>query len=278
MIRFFFAVIAPVLLIACNNHSQTESSTRLADTAAMSVKADSAIVYPAVKDSSTLMVKQRNGKTVSYYAYKKVFQEEASFTQPAFTYKDIDSDGNNEIVVDHYTGGAHCCDVSTILTRTAGNEMKEVFDFTGGTTINKDTVQISFFEALGYFHTCYACGIDYPRDIAPTASFIYNSGKFSYVVKNGSVNEEIDANLKAITVNGIPDKDSRDETGFDNGTRKAIAYNIVAFYYNNERDIALTKNLFEKYYTHKDKALIWKDLADAINGFDSDIKQGINLR
>ncbi|RYY68564.1 MAG: hypothetical protein EOO13_11955 [Chitinophagaceae bacterium] len=277
MKRYFFAVIAPLLFLACNN-SQMEGSSQLSDSTTKVIKAVSPVVYSSVVDSSKLMVIQRDGKTVSYYAYKKVFQEEASFTQPTFTYKDIDGDGNNEIVVDHYTGGAHCCDVTTILTRSAENEMTEVFDFTGGTTINKDTVQISFFEALGYFHTCYACGIDFPRDIAPTASFLYSNGKFSYVVKNMSINEEIDANLKAITLNGIPDKDSEEESGFDNGTRKAIAYNIVAFYYNNARDINLTKKLFEKYYTHKDKALIWKDLADAINSYDSDIRQGINLR
>lgn len=273
----FLAVL--VLIISCGDRSGDKKDVGVSIADTLLNKIETAPQFSAITDSSKLMVLQRNGKSVSYLAYKNSFIEEASMVQPSFKWEDMDADGNNEITTYSYTGGAHCCDVNTILTRTKENEMTEVLSFTGGTAISKDTVTLSFYEALGYFHTCYACWVDYPKaEVGPKAVLIFKNGKFSFAPTDESTNTDIETNLKGITAKGIPDKDSEESGGFDDGTRKAVAYNIVAWYFNNNRDLNATQQLFNKYYNHKDKATIWKDLTKSISYFDEDIKKGILLQ
>jgi len=155
--------------------------------------------------------------------------------------------------------------------------MEAVLDFMGGTSIAGDTVKLDFFEALGYFHTCYACAVAYPKDAGPVAVLRYKNGKFSFLPADPQLNADIETNLKAITGKGIPDKDPDEESGFDDGTRKAIAFNIVAYYFNNARNIGATQSLFDKYYVHRDKARIWKDISQTIQSFDLTLKKAASL-
>ena len=276
-------IIAPViiamLLIACNTTSTKENSTGISPADSLLNKIENKPSFPAIADSSKLVILKRDGKQVNYQAYIQSFAaEDLMGSTNAFEIRDIDQDGNAELISSHYTGGAHCCDVNTILSRTGEAVMTEVLDYTGGTSISKDTVTISFYEALGYFHTCYACGVDYPKDAGPDASFIFKKGSFSFLPYSQKTDEDCETNIKAIVSKGIPDKDSDEESGHDNGTRKMIAFNLVAYYFNNQRDLAKTKSLFDKYYTHRDKDIIWKDLVKSISYFDEDIKKGIRLQ
>jgi hypothetical protein len=269
---------ALIFLFSCGNKADKKSETGISIADTLLNKIETIPQFAAITDSSKLMVIKRDGKSVTYPAYKKTFVDDASTMQPIFKWEDIDGDGNNEIIISSYTGGAHCCDVNTILNRSGETEMQEVLDFTGGTWISKDTVSLSFFEALGYFHTCYACAIEYPKQVDPTAYLSFKKGKFSFVPASKKMNDDIEMNLKAITAKPIPDKDAADESGFDDGTRKAIAFNIAAYYFNNGRDIKAAQNLFDKYYTHKDKSTIWKDLDRILRAFDEDIRKAVALQ
>ena len=278
MKKYFFSLATIIFFLACNNASKKEVSTNISPSDSSIQKEGPQVNFAAITDSSKLMVLKKDGKTITYPAYKQLFIAEATFTQPSFTQQDIDGDGSKEIVVASYTGGAHCCDVTTILTRTADNEMKEVFDFTGGTYISKDTLTLSFFEALGYFHTCYACAVEYPGNLDAAVRLRFSKGIFSYLPSVEKDNGVIIESLKFLQTKGIPDKDSDGADGFDDGTRKAYAFNLVAYYYNNGRDLVKTKQLFDQYYTHKDKETIWKDLSRYIAGFDEDIKKAAFLQ
>lgn len=278
MKKYLFSLFAIVFFLACRNTPNKETATGLSPADSLLSKEENTTIFPAITDSSKLNIIQRDAKTIPYLAYKQTFLEEGSFTQPSFTQQDIDGDGNKEIVISSYTGGAHCCDVTNILARTADKEMKEVLSFMGGTYISKDTIRLSFFEALGYFHTCYACNVEYPgSSIEPVAGLRFANGKFTFLPSMEEDNNTILKSLQFLQSKGVPDKGAEEEDGFDDGTRKAYAFNIVAYYYNNARDLTKTKQLFYQYYTHKDKEAIWKDLAKYIAGFDEDIKKAAVL-
>ena len=277
MKKYISLLIAAFFFLACNNTSEKEVTTGISPADSLLNKVEIVTGFSAITDSSKLMVVKRNTERILYPAYKNSFEVEREYMQPAFTPKDIDGDGNKEIVTTYYTGGAHCCDVTTILSRTGENEMTEVLDFTGGTYISKDTVTLSFFEALGYFHTCYACGVDYPGNIDPYARFSFSKGKLTFMATSSAGNEAIEKNLQFLQAKGVPDKDSDGADGFDDGTRKAFAFNLVAYYYNNGRNMSLTKKMFDQYYLHKDKETIWRDISKYITGFDKDIEKGVAL-
>jgi len=280
MKRIIFFAITLAFLISCSNKDdkRSEAGISIADT--MLHKVGTVPTFPAITDSGKLMVLQRNGKSISYAGYKKLFTEESYNTemgaQPAFKWLDIDGDGNNEIVTSSYTGGAHCCDVNTILAITGENEMTEVLNFMGGIVISGNSIGLSFSEALGYFHTCYACESD-SFYFVPRARFDYKNGKFSHRV-NDTLNDIVATNLRSIAAKGIPDIDAADDAGFDDGTRKAVAFNIAAYYFNNNRNIKAAQVLFDRYYTHKDKATIWKDLVKYLEGFNKDIEKAVQLQ
>jgi hypothetical protein len=269
-----FTILMALVFNACNSNADKTTSPQNADTANIVQSA----ALPVISDSSKLVVVNRKQEKLSYEAYKKTFEPESPSMQPAFLAKDIDADGNKEIIVNYYTGGAHCCEVTAILSRTGAREMLEVLNFTGGTVISGDTVSLNFYEALGYFHTCYACGLEAPQAVSPTADLLYKNGKFSFLPANAQTNKAIIANLDFIKARGIPNKDTPGDEGFDDGTRKETAINLTAWYFNNGRKISEVKKLFDEYYTHADKEKIWKDLASYLGNFDEDISNGVLLR
>ena len=271
---FFILIFSCGWLAACNSNTNNQT-VRDSKDSGMVKNIDSSQSSPTITDSAKLRILTLKGKNMSYPEYKASFEEDVASMKPSFTLDDIDGDGNKEIVVAYYTGGAHCCDVTTILTKAGENEMKEVMDYTGGTTIAKDTVVLSFSEALGYFHTCYACGIDYPGNIDPTVSLVFGRGGFTFSPGNSKANDDIIKNMAFITSKPIPDKDAEDAGGMDDGTRKAIAFNIVAYYYNNNRQSDAAKKLFDQYYQHRDKADVWADIAKYISNFDEEISKSV---
>jgi len=277
MKKCLFSLFAIIFFLACRNTSNKEARISVSPADSLLNKVENTTSFPVITDSSKLNVIQRNTKIIPYLIYKQTFQEDASFTQPSFTQQDIDGDGNKEIIISSYTGGAHCCDVTNILTRSADTEMKEVLNFMGGTYISEDTVRLSFSEALGYFHTCYACNVEYPCNLDPMVGLRFANGKFAFLPSSEKDNNTILKSLQFLQSKGIPDKGAEGEDGFDDGTRKAYAFNLVAYYYNNDRAITKTKQLFDQYYTHKDKEAIWKDLAKYIAGFDEEIKKAAVL-
>lgn len=269
-----FLFIVVFVSVSCNSTTDKTTARQQADTTA----AEKPGVIAAIADSSKLMIINRKNEKLSYDAYRKTFEPASSSMQPTFTAKDIDADGNNEIVVDYYTGGAHCCQVTTILSRTGETEMTEVLNYTGGTIISGDTVSLDFYEALGYFHTCYACGLENPRAVSPMANFLYKKGTFVSLPANDQTNNAILTNLKFVKSRGIPNKDNPGDDGFDDGTRKEIAINLTAWYFNNGRNTGDVKKLFDEYYHHADKEKIWKDLSSYLDNFEEDISKALLLK
>jgi hypothetical protein len=269
-----FPLVVVFVSVSCNSTTDKTTARQQADTTA----AEKPAALAAIADSSKLMIINRKKEKLSYGAYRNTFEPVSPSMQPTFTAKDIDGDSNNEIVVDYYTGGAHCCQVTTILSRTGETEMTEVLNYTGGTIISGDTVSLDFYEALGYFHTCYACGLEHPRAVSPMANFLYKKGTFGFLPVNDQTNNAILTNLKFVKSRGIPNKDNPGDDGFDDGTRKEIAINLTAWYFNNGRNTGETRKLFDEYYSHTDGGKIWKDIAGYINSFDEDINKALLLK
>jgi len=267
-------VLLCIVFMACNNKSDKDSSAgfTIADTLLSKVESNQEL--PAISDSTKMKILKRGGGYLSYSDYKNEFRDENNFS---IRWQDIDADGRNEIITNYYTGGAHCCEGNTILSQTGKDTMQEILTYTGGIAVSNDTVLLNFEEALGYFHTCYACGKDYPKEIIPSVRFQFKAGKFSMLPTDAQINNDIEVNLRSLLAKPIPDKESEEESGFDDGTRKAIAFNLVAFYFNNQRNLTKTRELFQQYYTHRDKNIIWKDLTKYISGFDDDIRKGVLL-
>jgi hypothetical protein len=50
----------------------------------------------------------------------------------------------------------------------------------------------------------------------------------------------------------------------DDGTRRAYAENLIAFYFNNQKDNISMRDLFETYYIGDDKEIIYNKILDHI--------------
>jgi len=182
-----------------------------------------------------------------------------------YTFSDMDRDGAPELLTEYYTAGAHCCMVYDFFTRIDENVYGCIFSSSGVyLEIVGDRLDVDFEEQLGYFFTCFACDIDetLPKGpVAAEASLVYRDGTLDYGARDRRLDKRILANLEFLRKRGVPDLDS---LGFDDGTRKAYANHLAAYYFNDGRDLEKTHALFRKYYAGSDSMEVWKE-------FDEDL-------
>ena len=177
---------------------------------------------------------------------------------------DLDGDGKKELVMNGYTGGAHCCDIFHFFENIEPNTYRHVGSTFAGDVcpVKGNTFNFYFFQSLGYFFTCYACGYstDEYTPIGDKAffSFKYDKGKLVIIPGNAKQKEYLIANLKQLSKQ--PYKKIEDD-GMDDGLRKEYALTIATYYFSFGKDMGDTKMLFDKYYTFPDATKVWNELA-----------------
>jgi curved DNA-binding protein CbpA len=180
---------------------------------------------------------------------------------------DIDKDGIPELFINYYTGGAHCCFEYYIFKAISQDTFQNIFEFEGGEnsfSIDNNKIIIDFYEQLGYFFTCYACGINdklpYKKSIS-RITLNYSNNEFYFEPRNDYLNKIIIQNLEFLKSVPLPNIDSFE---MDDGTRKAYAEHLIAYYFNNQKDSISMRDLFDKYYLGEDKEIIYGKILDHI--------------
>jgi len=225
-------------------------------------------------------VRLANGKNLSTYRQELLAKDYIRLTNIRFI--DLDNDNRNELIISYYTGGMHCCDENEIYGLNDNNEYQLQhsgldFSLQAKDANGKIRLSISYYEALSYFHTCYAC---WAGDAPSSFDYYYDKGRLLLVPTDTELNESIEANLlelSKLTINPLHENsyESPDVRGqkniisikdiMDGGERKSYLFNLLAYYMNNHRDREKTKALFDKYYLYEaDKLTIWREIANII--------------
>jgi len=145
-------IIFPVLLITLNINAQFDIDNQLKlESGGLSFIA----TYDSVNFCSYLLVTSRDSGTV--------FQQDCMERIVSLTADDLDADGNKEILIETFTGGAHCC-TSLILGRVKGSSFNMLDTIYWGNCgyevkdLNKDGKKeiIGCFDIFTYFYTNFA--------------------------------------------------------------------------------------------------------------------------
>ncbi len=190
-----------------------------------------------------------------------------------FSFTDIDNDDIPELTINFFTGGAHCCFEYFIFKQISKNTFKQIFTFEGGEgalTIDGSEIKINFFEQIGYFFTCYACGISDSlphKYFSPQITLNYSKDKFTLAPTDDYLNKTIIEDLEYLKNRTVPIMDTTDN--MDDGTRRAFAERIITYFFNNHENLYATKILFQTYYFGEDRTMIWdnieKQIANILN-------------
>lgn len=189
-------------------------------------------------------------------------------------YIDLDKDGTPELIATYYSGGAHCCFQYDIFSKMSANEYVRVYTYTGGENavqIKNGIIKVSFYEQLGYFHSCYACYIDeelLSKQFSASYNLKYKNKSFHIDGPNESILKVITKDLEFLKNRKIPPL--KGDYDFDDGTRKAYALRIITYYYNNNLDLKATRELFYKTYLGSDRESIWQEIEAFINKSSND--------
>lgn len=181
---------------------------------------------------------------------------------------DFGQGSTSKMLVEYYTGGAHCCFVYNLFDKIDSNVYKLVFEFTGGEqsfNIINNSLQILPYEQIGYFYSCYACNIVIPNSqFVPQINMNYINSKF-YLACDTDLNITIIRDLIYLKNKGIPPLDD----DMDDGTRKAYAGLIITYYFNNRSNFEVTRDLFMAYYEYYDREQVWDSIVQSINSIFS---------
>ncbi|MCX6319361.1 MAG: hypothetical protein NTW29_18940 [Bacteroidetes bacterium] len=174
---------------------------------------------------------------------------------------DLDNDGKKELVVNNFTGGAHCCDELLIYKNAGANKYQEAVRLYAGNVIITPDYEFSYslHEHFGYFFTCYACSYSDTSDEAPLdvsrLSLLYKNGKMSVVQTDTEFKSIINDNLGKLSEQ--PYQKPGDDPIVDDGLRKEFALNLAAYYFTYGKNLAATQQLFNKYYKYPDAKKVW---------------------
>lgn len=227
---------------------------------------------PADQWGKTMLV-SKSGKSVRLSAV--LSNKDMLFTEQGLA--DLDNDGKKELLINRFTGGAHCCDEILIYKKAATGKYQEAARLYAGHTVITPELDFRYnlHENFGYFFTCYACAYSDTSDEAPIdvsrLTLRYRGGKLQVVQTDSELKSIINDNLGKLGEQ--PYVKPEDAVIADDGLRKEFALNLAAYYFNFGKNLAATQQLFKKYYKYPDAAKVWaafsRQLADmrAKNGF-----------
>lgn len=218
--------------------------------------------------AAKIILVQKDGKSVTLQAFLKDYEMEGSMSQPNYGLIDLDKDGKQELVINTFTGGAHCCDEFYFYTNTAVNKYSfAAKTFAGDVCVNdKNEFSFNFYQQFGYFFTCFACAYEDTTTNAPKQvsgiSLQYNKSKLEVVPPAADLKTTITNNLTKLSKQ--PYKKLATEDEFDNGLRKEFAMNMAVYYYSFGKNVTETQALFTKYYKYPDAQKVWKAFAEQL--------------
>src|SRR5215207_3410158 len=70
------------------------------------------------KPADNILLLTKEGKTISFSRFLK----DKQLQEPLYGLVDLDSDNKKELIIYHFTGGAHCCDELYIFKTIARNK------------------------------------------------------------------------------------------------------------------------------------------------------------
>jgi hypothetical protein len=213
---------------------------------------------PDSASSTKTLVVTKAGKTVTLKQFMKTGDMDDNAAQ---VLADLDNDGKKELVLNNFTGGAHCCDELYIFRNIAADKYQYVARlFAGNTCITDSNLFIyDFYEQFGYFFTCFACAYTDTSDTAPellhNIVLKYDKGKLNIVPGDTELRSTIRDNLEKLGEQ--PYEKLADDVAQDNGLRKEFAINLAVYYYSFGRNLVQTQQLFNKYYRYPDAKKVW---------------------
>lgn len=179
---------------------------------------------------------------------------------------DLDRDGNKELLLYQFTGGAHCCDIVSIYVASGNNRYALANTLFAGNTCIYDSIFVfNFYESFGYFFTCYACdysfnsklpGLQYTSEIR----LRFRKDRLEVIPGTATLLAQIKKNLSLLTALNW-DGGVKTEGDQDDGRRKDVALNLAVYYYSFGRDLPGTRKLFENYYKYRDARKVWSEFS-----------------
>jgi hypothetical protein len=219
-----------------------------------------------IVNPSKITLVAKNGKITTL----EKFMKRGDMQDYQHVVKDLDSDGKKELVIYDYTGGAHCCDEIYIFRNIGASKYQQVNKLFGGHTYitDQNEFEFGFFEAFGYFFTCYACGYVDSTDAGPIPMQVvklkYSKNKLNVIQGDRELKSIINDNLAKLSEQPYQKLD--DDLAMDEGLRKEFAMNLAVYYYSFGKNIVATKTVFNTYYKFPDAAKVWsafvKNLAE----------------
>ena len=212
------------------------------------------------------MLLTKNGKTVSLAS---VLKSDETNEESQHGIADLDKDGKKELVIYHFTGGAHCCDEFSVYKNISpGKYQFAAKTFAGNVCINEENEFIfDFYEHFGYFFTCYACSYQNELELSlqevTHVALKYNRGKLSVVPGDKELKSAINDNLGKLKEQ--PYQKLEGGIDQDDGLRKEFALNLVVYYYSFGKNLLGTKKLFDKYYQFPDAKKVWTEFLRILN-------------
>ena len=185
------------------------------------------------------------------------------------SFHDFDNDGIKELILEYFTGGAHCCYENYIFRKISKNQFKQIFYNEGGymEVIGKNKIHIWVGGKFSYFYSCYSCLIDESvlgESIRPKATFVLKNGRFGLTKDvDEKRNKKLLKYLKILSKRPVPPL-SKDDFQFDDGTRKLYALILLEYYLNNGCNSSKCEKLFFEYYKEDDSKIIWADIKSTL--------------
>jgi len=177
---------------------------------------------------------------------------------------DLDYDNSPELLIAYYTGGNHCCDGLWIGKKINDSLFEGTMDIEGGWVSMNDQNIFSYdqVERLGYFYECYSCCGDLksPYDYKATdIKFKYKKG-YPVFVSDSKNRTKLIKNLSILSKLPVPPLNENKTESDCKAFRKNFAMNIVALYFNENKDSTICKNFYYQYYKGTDIDTLWNDI------------------
>lgn len=189
--------------------------------------------------------------------------EADGYVKPKMQLLDLDEDGSEELVLEYYTGGAHCCSAVEIYSLSADGVYELRGELPDGLIDEQDEAALKLTDIIGYFYSCYACEVEIPHpEITLTVSLRFRDKKLVPAPVDPHLNALLRENMEALSELGLS---ALDEVGMDAGERKAVARCLVVYHFNNRCAINATHEFFLDYFGEApERDELWSQISSQI--------------